>query len=312
METRELVAGGGERLDVFLVTRTEGISRSRAQRLVADGLVTVNGSPARAGLRLRAGDRVLVRLPPPPPTELVPEPLPLTVLYEDEELLVVDKPAGLAVHPAPGHPRGTLAHALLAHRPQLARVGEALRPGIVHRLDRDTSGVMVVAKTEEARVELMRQLAERSVRKTYLALVRGVPQSPEGVIEAPIGRDPRHRQRMAVVEGGKEARTRYQVRERFAGAALLEVHPETGRTHQVRVHLAAIGHPVVGDPVYGRRSELVPRQFLHAARLRLRLPSTGEEREFEAPLPPELEAALARLRGGAAPPPPDGAAVRPL
>lgn len=301
MESRELVAAGGERLDLFLAAQTPGVSRSRAQRLIAAGLVTVNGRRGRPGLQLKPGDRVVVRIPPPPPGELAPEPLPLEILYEDDDLLVVNKPAGLTVHPGPGHASGTLAHALLAHRPELARVGEALRPGIVHRLDRDTSGVMVVAKHEVARANLVRQLAERRVQKTYLALVRGEPRPPAGVIEAPLGRDPRHRQRMAVVEGGREARTQYQVRERFAGAALLEVRPETGRTHQVRVHLAAIGHPVLGDPVYGRRSELVPRQFLHALRLRLRLPSSGEEREFEAPLPQDLEAALARLRQAAPP-----------
>jgi 23S rRNA pseudouridine1911/1915/1917 synthase len=300
--TLELTADqGGERLDVFLARRVERLSRSQAQRLIERGLVTVQGEPARASRIVRQGEAVTVHLPPPEPVALEPEPLPLTVLYQDEEVIVLDKPPGMAVHPGPGHPRGTLVNALLARYPELGQVGEAFRPGIVHRLDRDTSGLMVVARTPRAHRHLVQQMKERQVRKLYLALVHGVPQPERGVVEAPIGRHPRDRKRMAVVEGGREAITRYRLLEAIGDCALLEVEPVTGRTHQIRVHMAAIGHPVVGDPVYGRRSALVSRQFLHAHRLSFVLPGRERTVEFESPLPADLREALAALRRGERP-----------
>jgi 23S rRNA pseudouridine1911/1915/1917 synthase len=286
----------GERLDVFLSRAVAGLSRSQARRLIDDGLVTVDGTPERPSYRLPGGARVAATLPPTEETEAAAERIPLTVIYQDEDVIVVDKPPGLTVHPAPGHRSGTLVNALLALDPGLAALRDRIRPGIVHRLDRDTSGLLVVARNEGARDGLIRQLKQREVSKTYLALVQDVPQPPQGTIEAPIGRHPRNRKKMAVVAGGREAETRYRLRETVDGFALLEVEPVTGRTHQIRVHLAAIGHPVVGDAVYGKRSEFVGRQFLHAWRLAFDLPSSGRRVEFESPLPADLRAALARLR----------------
>ncbi len=297
MKTLELTADRpGERLDVFLSRAVAGLSRSQARRLIDDGLVTVDGAPERPSYRLPDGARITAMLPPAEKVEPAAERIPLTIIYQDEDVIVVDKPAGLTVHPAPGHPSGTLVNALLALVPELTEVGEPLRPGIVHRLDRDTSGLIVVARNERARAELTRQIKAREVSKTYLALVQGVPKPPQGTIEAPIGRHPRNRKKMAVVAGGREAETRYRLREEIDGSALLEVEPVTGRTHQIRVHLAAIGHPVTGDAVYGKRSAIVERQFLHAWRLAFDLPSSGRRVEFESPLPADLRAALARLR----------------
>jgi 23S rRNA pseudouridine1911/1915/1917 synthase len=286
----------GERLDVFLARRARQLSRRRARRLIDGGLVTVDGRAERASYALAAGETVRAELPAEPETSLAAEPIPLAIVYQDEDVIVVDKPAGLTVHPAPGHPSGTLVNALLALAPELAESRDTIRPGIVHRLDKDTSGLLVVARGERAREELRRQLKERRVGKTYLALVTGAPEPSQGVIEAPIGRHPRNRKKMAVVAGGRDAETRYKVRETFGGYALLEVQPVTGRTHQIRVHLAAIGHPVVGDGVYGKRSDLVDRQFLHAWRLAFALPSSGRLVEFESPLPPDLAGALTALR----------------
>ena len=294
--------GSGERLDVFVARRRPELSRSHVQRLIREGRVTVNDRPGRASQRLERGDRVLVRAPPGEPEALAPEPMPLTIVYEDDDLLVVDKPAGLTVHPAAGVRRGTLAAALLAQRPELAGVGERERPGIVHRLDRDTSGLLVVAKNEAARAALAGQWKRRQVEKGYTALVHGRLEPPEGVIDAPIGRDPRRRQRMAVVEGGREARTVYRMRRYLAAGqdsySLVEVTPSTGRTHQIRVHFAAIGYPLVGDRVYGRPSPVVGRQFLHACRLAFHHPVDGRPLEFESPLPEDLREALARLIPG--------------
>ena len=286
----------GERLDVFLSRAVAGLSRSHARRLIDDGLVTVDGAAERPSYRLPAGARITATIPPAEEAEPAAERIPITVIYQDEDVIVVDKPPGLTVHPAPGHPGGTLVNALLALAPELADVGDKIRPGIVHRLDRDTSGLLVIARNERARVGLTRQLKQREVSKTYLALVQGVPQPPQGTIEAPIGRHPRNRKKMAVIAGGREAETRYRLREEIDGFALLEVEPVTGRTHQIRVHLAAIGHPVVGDTTYGKRSQIVGRQFLHAWRLAFDLPSSGRRVEFESPLPADLQAALARLR----------------
>lgn len=287
----------GERLDVFVARRRPELSRSRVQRLIEQGLVTVDGRRAKAGLRLEPGQHVVVNLPPPEPPEPLPEAIPLSVIHEDDDLLVVDKPPGMAVHPSPGHSAHTLLNAVLARCPGL-QAGAAERGGIVHRLDRDTSGLIVVAKNEEARLVLARQLKEREVEKGYLALVHGRLEPPEAAIEAPIGRHPRRRQRMAVVEGGREARTSYRVVHYLDSYTLVEVRPLTGRTHQIRVHFAAIGHPVVGDRVYGRRSAVVDRQFLHAFRLAFRHPRTGEPVRLEASLPEDLRAALDRLTAG--------------
>lgn len=293
----------GQRLDHFLVERQPGLTRSHLQRLIARGLARVNGGPAKAGTRLRRGDEVTLEPPPPEPAALAPEARPLAIVYEDAHIIVIDKPPGLVVHPGSGLSRGTLANALLAHYPGLAQVGSSLRPGIVHRLDKDTSGLMVVAKTDSAYHDLVRQFQKRQVAKGYLALVQGRPQPAEGVIAGDLGRDPARRQRMAVVSRGREARTRYKVLEYRDGQALLEVSPETGRTHQIRVHLAAAGFPIYGDPVYGHRPKGkgaagLKRQFLHAHRLAFRLPGSGEWREFHSELPRDLREALEALAPG--------------
>lgn len=296
-----LIKDSGIRLDKFLAEHISGLSRSAARRLIEAGEVAVNGEPVKASYKVRTGDWVVCRQPVAEAPTLQAEPIPLDVVYEDQWLLVIDKPAGMVVHPAPGHAGGTLVNALLAHYPDLADSGDE-RPGIVHRLDRDTSGLILVARTNKIRRALQRQFKERTVHKAYLALLDGHLQPVYGRIEAAIGRDPRHRQRMAVVPGGREAITEYHVLEYFdqqvgpaAGAyTLVEVQPQTGRTHQIRVHLASIGHPVAGDPVYGRRKVTLPleRQFLHARLLRLSHPATGRRLEVEAPLPPDLASVL--------------------
>jgi 23S rRNA pseudouridine1911/1915/1917 synthase len=300
------VQEGATRLDKFLADRVPGLSRSAVQRLIDAGQITVNGEPTRGSYKAKRGDLIVAFVPTEEANELLPEAIPLSIMYEDNALLVVDKPAGMVVHPAPGHPGGTLVNALLAHCPELAGSGDE-RPGIVHRLDRDTSGLILVAKSERVRRALQRQFQERQVHKAYLALVDGHLQPAWGRIEAPIGRDPHHRQQMAVLPGGREAVTEYHVLERFAhqmGPAageycLLQAEPQTGRTHQIRVHLASIGHPVVGDTVYGRRKKQLPvqRQFLHALRLVFKHPVTGQRLEFEAQLPHDLSAVLKLLRG---------------
>ncbi|MHB0858858.1 MAG: RluA family pseudouridine synthase [Anaerolineae bacterium] len=292
------------RLDRFLAGKLPDVSRSVVQRLVREGRVHVNGSPVKASYCPVPGDLIQIEwLPVSQAVELSPEAIPLTVLYEDAYLLVIDKPAGLVVHPAPGHASGTLVNALLAHRPDLRQADlDPERPGIVHRLDRDTSGALVVGATREAQAALQGQFRARQVSKTYLALVHGRLLPEQGAIEAPIGRDPRDRTRRAVVwEGGRYARTDYQVREHLAETTLVEAHPLTGRTHQLRVHLASIGHPVVADAVYGFRRESisVPRQFLHAWRIAFTHPVTGKALQFTSDLPPDLAEALQRLRNTA-------------
>ncbi len=282
----------GVRLDKYVCEKCPQLSRTRIQKLISGGYVTVNDHVAKAGARLKVGDRLTVIIPPTPPSSLSPESIPLNILYEDDDLLVIDKPAGLTVHPAPGHPSHTLVNAILSHFPHLADINDSLRPGIVHRLDKDTSGVMLVAKNSVAQVGLAGQFKARSVAKAYLVLVKGHLTPEDGIIEAPIGRDPRNRKRMAVVAKGREARTQYRVVEYVGDYTLLEVRPETGRTHQIRVHLSAIGYPVVGDPVYGVKSPYLSRQFMHASRLGFKLPSTGEYAEFTSELPPDLEQAL--------------------
>jgi 23S rRNA pseudouridine1911/1915/1917 synthase len=275
------------------------------RRLIDEGMVAVEGRlPGKAGVKLEPGEHVQVTVPPPEPARPEPEAIPLRIVYEDDDLLIVDKPADLAVHPSPGHSSHTLVNAVLAHCPNLSGVGGQRRPGIVHRLDKDTSGLIIVAKHDAAHLSLSRQLKERKVEKTYVALVEGRIDPAQGVIDAPIARDPRHRKRMAIVKGGREARTRYRLLRKVEGRSLVEVRPETGRTHQIRVHLASIGHPVVADPVYGRAKAIapVPRQFLHAQRLAFRHPRTGERLELEAPLPADLSRALANLEGTRAAP----------
>ncbi|MBN1863005.1 MAG: RluA family pseudouridine synthase [Dehalococcoidales bacterium] len=292
-----VVSEPGMRLDRYLAEKYPELSRTQAQKLVAGGLVTVNDQVAKSGLKLNTGDRLRVKLPPPPNASLSPEAMPLNIVFEDSDLLVIEKPAGLTVHPAPGHPSHTLINAVLAHVPDLPPADDLKRPGVVHRLDKDASGLMVVAKNSRAQLDLISQFKARSVVKAYLVLVRGQVTPDDGVIEAPIGRDPRHRKRMAVVAQGegREARTQYHVVRHIGEATLLEVKPETGRTHQIRVHLSAIGYPVVGDKVYGSRADKLPRLFLHACRLGFKLPSTGEYQEFTSSLPPDLELVLAEL-----------------
>ena len=285
----------GERLDIYVAGLRPEMSRTQVQRLIWQGDVRVNGLAPRASLPLRFGDAIEITLPPPAPTRPVPEEMAINVVYSDEDVLVVDKPPGLAVHPAPGRPRGTLVNALLARYPDLEETGDRLRPGIVHRLDSDTSGLMVVARTETAYRDLSRQIKEHTITKVYLALVLGRPDSPEGVIEAALGRDPRNRRRMAVVEDGRQATTRYHTLRTFEGFSLLEVTPHTGRTHQIRVHLSSIGYPIAGDRLYGGRVPFLQRQFLHASKLGFRLPQSGQYTEFTSVLPADLEEALASL-----------------
>jgi len=293
----------GTRLDRWLSARLPELSRARLQVLIAAGRVRVGGRAVKASHRLRGGERVEVEVPPPAPEELVPEPAALAIVHEDAHVLVVDKPAGMVVHPGAGHARGTLAAAVLAHAPTIAGVGGPRRPGIVHRLDKDTSGLLVLAKTREAYEALVAQLASRTVTRRYLVVVHGRVARDAGVVDRPIGRHPHDRVRMAVRPAGRGRRavTRFRVLERFARFTHLEVSLETGRTHQIRVHLASLGHPVAGDAVYGgRRRPPVPVPLeglaLHAAALAFVHPATGERLEFRAPLPARMERLLSHLR----------------
>lgn len=299
------------RLDAFLAAQIDGWSRARLQRLIEDEEVLVNGKPAKASYKLRQGDEIEVELTPPPAASFTPENIPLNIIFEDESLLVVNKPAGLVVHPAAGIHSGTLANALAFHFQQLSTRAGELRPGIVHRLDKDTSGLMVVAKNEATHESLADQFRAREVYKSYVALVHGVVKQESGRIEQPIARDPRTRIRMAVVPAGRGALSLYKVRRSFKSFTLLDVELKTGRTHQIRVHLSWLKHPVVGDEVYGGgRDKTVQdvrlraairklqRQFLHAERLGFRHPVSGESLQFVAPLPVELENLLAELGAG--------------
>jgi 23S rRNA pseudouridine1911/1915/1917 synthase len=288
----------GARLDRAVASHVPGVSRAQVQRLIKTGSVSVNGRPSKASYQTQVGDVIAVFIPDDAEEAVVAEAIPLDIVFEDGHLLVVNKPAGMVVHPALGHRSGTLVNALLAHCPEIAHVGGIERAGIVHRLDRNTSGLLVVAKDEESRKALQRQFKRRQVEKVYMALVEGRLAPREGIVDAPIGRDRSERKRMAVVRSGREARTRYRVTEYLGDHALLEVRPKTGRTHQIRVHLAWIGHPVVGDAVYGSRRQrlLHDRHFLHASRLGFVHPTTAQKVAFEAPLPGGLERLLARLR----------------
>jgi len=286
-----------ERLDVFLTACLPEFSRARVQGLIKAGYVMVDGeTTTKTGRDLEPGARVEARIPPPQPSGLVAENIPLDIVFENSDLIIVNKPAGMVVHPSPGHDSGTLVHAALGHAPDLLGVGGEVRPGIVHRLDKDTSGLIVIAKNEQSHRWLQEQFKSRSVEKIYLALVDGKPPTPTGRIEAPIGRNTTHRKLMAVVplERGREAVTEYRTLESFPAHTLLEVHPMTGRTHQIRVHLAFLGCPVAGDTVYGKRKSTVDlnRHFLHAFRLKIVLPGEKIPKVFEAGLPEELQKSL--------------------
>ena len=285
------------RLDKYLAREYPELSRSRLQKLIEQCYIKVNGCGAKASQKLNVGDEIYISLPPPEQVSLVAEPIPLDVIYEDADLFLIDKPAGLVVHPSPGHTAHTLVNALLARCPGLANFGDDMRPGIVHRLDRDTSGLMIVAKNSAAQQCLINQFKARSVSKGYLVLVKGKLTPSQGIIDASLGRDPSNRKRMVVISGGRQARTRYKVKEYVGDYTLLEVVTETGRTHQIRVHLSAIGYPVVGDPLYGVRSAYVKRQFVHAYRLGFHLPASGEYREFTCELPSDLKQAMGLIPG---------------
>ena len=290
----------GERLDVFLARMDETLSRSRVQRLIADGHVMVDGKTPKASQRLSEGATVAVEMPEPEATDILPEKIPLDILYEDEDVIVVNKARGMVVHPAAGVSSGTLVNALLAHCKDLSGINGALRPGIVHRLDKDTSGVMIAAKNDTAHRSLAEQIQEKTAKRVYWAILTGNIREEEGVIHGAIGRNPKDRQKMAVVrENGKDATTNFRVLERFGAYTLAECRLMTGRTHQIRVHMAYIGHPVVGDPKYGAKKcpFSIEGQALHSKTLMFTHPRTGERMEFEAPLPEDMQIILDELRG---------------
>lgn len=296
------VSEEGARLDQYLAQSVEGLSRSQAQRLIGEQAVLVNGRPAKASLAVRRGDAVEVRLPPPQPGDVLPEPLALVVVYESADVVVLDKPAGILVHPTSYERGGTLVNGVLWRYPEAAGVGPVGRQGVVHRLDKGTSGLVAFGRTTRGLRGLQEQFRKHEVWKTYSALVVGRLQPERGVIDAPVGRHPRERGRMAVVRlGGRPARTQYEVAKVYGPYSLVEAHPLTGRTHQLRVHFAALSHPVAGDPVYGRGvADLgLTRQFLHARALRFLDPGTEEVVEVESPLPEDLRLVLDRLEEAA-------------
>ncbi|MBQ4512031.1 MAG: RluA family pseudouridine synthase [Anaerolineaceae bacterium] len=292
---------GAERLDHFLADELSDYSRSRLQSFIKDGRVRVDGEAAKKyGQALVPGQMITVILPEIHESGLVPENIPLDIIYEDEQSIVINKPAGMVVHPAAGHETGTLVHAVLAHCDDLKGFGGEIRPGVVHRLDRDTSGIIVMAKNEKAHIFLQEQFKARSINKRYLALVDGAPPTPAGRVEAPIGRDPIRRQQMAIMtaEKGREAVTEYRTVQSYVKHTLIEAHPLTGRTHQIRVHMAFLKCPIVGDVLYGRRKQSIAlnRHFLHAYRLTILLPGHTEPMTFEAPLPQELQDVIDNLQ----------------
>ena len=284
------------RLDRFLASLDIGLTRSQLHRLVVQGSVLVNGHSSKPSQTIQKGDQVSVSVPPPRTLDLVPQWMPIQVVFQDEHIVVIDKPPGLSVHPGPGHPDRTLVNGLLALCPDIQGIGDGVRPGIVHRLDKDTSGLMVVAKNHQAHLALSAQIKDRQVTKGYLALAMGIFPESKGQIDEPISRDPRNRKRMAVAPGGRESRTNYRVIESLNGYTLLQLYLETGRTHQIRVHLAYLGHPLVGDPLYGKASPMLGRQFLHANHLGFRHPFNGQNVEFRSPLPEDLDYVLESLR----------------
>ena len=300
---------GPARLDQYLAALDLGLTRSRLQQLIADGDILVNGAAVKPSHRIRPGDRIQLSPPPPQPAAAIPQDIPLTVIYQDAHLIVIDKPPGLPVHPGPGHPDGTLVNGLLALCPDIQGIGGRIRPGIVHRLDKDTSGLIIAAKTETAHNNLSQQIKDRAIKKGYLALVQGAPSPPSGTIDVPIARDPRRRTRMAITPAGRQSRTEYRTLQHInaptskrttpytldrtnAAQTLLELQLHTGRTHQARVHLAWLGHPIIGDTLYGKPAPHLTRQFLHAHQLAFTHPQTNQPLQFNSPLPPDLQSAL--------------------
>ncbi|MEE4357057.1 MAG: RluA family pseudouridine synthase [Desulfococcaceae bacterium] len=297
----------GMRLDIFVASRISECSRSLAAALIRKGNVRVGGKEKKPGYRVQAGEHIRAVIPPPEIIAFEPEEIPLAVLYEDTDIAVIDKPPGLVVHPAPGHYSGTLVNALLHHCPDIAGIGGEMRPGIVHRLDQDTSGLLVIAKNAHAMAGLSGQFHQRTVKKKYMTIVHGQVKADSGIITLPVGRHPADRKKMSVISRkGKPAETRWQAKERFAGMSLLEIDLKTGRTHQIRVHCAAIRHPVVGDPLYGSRAGKIPdakklltsvrRQMLHAKELSFVHPGSGRELHFASPLPEDMNRLLSALR----------------
>jgi 23S rRNA pseudouridine1911/1915/1917 synthase len=295
-QIREIEADESDiRLDLYLAKACPELSRSLLQKLIAGGSVSVNRNPARASKKLKLGDRIVVAIPVPGPAVLDRQDIPFELVYSDTDFIVINKPAGLTVHPGPGHGSGTLVNALIKEFPDLEVFGSSLRPGIVHRLDKDTSGLMVIARNENARQHMIAQFKSQLVKKRYLVLVKGRLLPLHGIIDAPIGRHPSQRQRMAVVSAGRNARTLYRVKKHFSGYTLVEAEIETGRTHQIRVHFAAIGYPVAGDSTYGVNVPFINRQFLHACRLEFK-PIKGEKSHvFTSDLPEDLQRALLTL-----------------
>lgn len=304
MDTFELqisAEANGTRLDGYLADTLDGISRSYLQKLIGEQLILVNQKAVKANYKVKTGDTLLVQIPDAAPIEILPEPMDLNIVYEDSDLVIVNKPAGMVVHPAHGHYSGTLVNGLLAHCTDLSGINGKMRPGIVHRIDKDTSGLLMVAKNDLAHQHLAAQLKAHSIRRAYYALVQGVISEPAGLVDAPIGRHETDRKKMAVtMKNSKEARTHYYVKERFARHTFIECKLETGRTHQIRVHMAYLGHPLVGDPLYGTRKNNLdfPGQALHAYALGMIHPRTGEELYFEAPLPEHFQTVLTNLAQG--------------
>ncbi|GFZ27012.1 RluA family pseudouridine synthase [Lactobacillus corticis] len=284
------------RIDKYLANELPDLSRSRIKELIKSGAVKVNGQTTKVSYQVEAGDKIMLEVPPVAPLKLEAEDIPLDIVYEDHDVIVVNKPQGMVVHPAAGHPNHTLVNALLYHTKDLAASPEGFRPGIVHRIDKDTSGLLMIAKNAKARESLEAQLAAKTNERLYLAIVHGNFSEQAGVIDAPIGRDHGDRKKMAVVENGKKAITHFKVLQQFKNYSLVQCRLETGRTHQIRVHMAYIGHPVAGDPLYGPKKTLKGQgQFLHAATLGFKQPTTGKDLQFSVPAPENFQAALAEL-----------------